>query len=108
MFVSGYDIEITKRWGRWVSDSFSFYLWNDDRVLDTVGNGMLNSTGLLDQLQKQAARDLLKEEDFRSGRAGGERGTSRQQDVSQGSDEGYQVNRNVGQRGSSREQGDNR
>ena len=81
MFASGYDIEIIKRRGRWVSDSFSFYLWGDDRVLDTVGKGMLNSTGLLDQLQKQSARDLLKEEGFRSGRAGGKRGMSRQLDT---------------------------
>ena len=108
MFVAGYDVEIIKRWGRWVSDPFSFYLWNDDRVLDTVGKGMLNSTGLLDQLQKQSARDLLKEEDRRHGRAGGKRGTSRHQDVHQGIGAGFQANRNADQRGRSREPGNSR
>ena len=74
MFVAGYDAEIIKRWGRWKSDTLSFYLWNDDRVLTTVGKGMLRSEGLLSQLQRQSDRDMIKEKEGREGRAGGRGG----------------------------------
>ena len=60
MFVAGYDSGIIKRWGRWVSDSFCFYLRGDDRALASVGKGMVRSTGLLGQLQLQSSRDLMK------------------------------------------------
>ena len=79
-----------------MSDSFSFYLRNDDRVLDTVGKGMLNSKGLMGQLQKQSSMDLLKEEDFRHGRAGGKRGYGKQNGRSEGSS-GFARSRNLEQ-----------
>ena len=71
MFVAGYDIEIIKRWGRWKSDTFTFYLWNGDRALSSVGKGMLRSEGLMEQLQRQSDRNLIKKRESREGRAGG-------------------------------------
>ena len=74
MFVAGYDAEIIKRWGRWRSDNFTVYLWNDERVLSSVGKGMLRAAGLLPQLQRQSVRDLDKVQTRSNGRAGGKGG----------------------------------
>ena len=74
MFVAGYDAEVIKRWGRWRSDTFAFYMWNDERVLSTVGKGMMKSGGLLPQLQRQSVRDMDKEMAQSNGRAGGKGG----------------------------------
>lgn len=71
MFATGYDSEIIKRLGRLKSASFSFYLRNDDRALSTVGKGMMNSAGLLDQLRRQSDRDRLKQVESTQCRAGG-------------------------------------
>ena len=57
--------------GGWKSDTFAFYLRNDDRVLASVGKGMLNSTGLLSQLLRQSERDMLKKTERKEGGAGG-------------------------------------
>ena len=71
MFGAGYDSEGIKRWGRWKSDTFSCYLRNDDRVLATVGTGMIKSIGLMGQLERQSDRDLAKQVGREEGRDGG-------------------------------------
>ena len=53
MFQAGYDIEVIKRWGRWRSGSFHSYLWNDQRILATIGRGMSESKGNLSQYKIQ-------------------------------------------------------
>ena len=57
--------------GRWKSESPTYYLRNDDRALATVGRGVIGSTGLLEQLQRQSDRDIIKRAEKGNGRAGG-------------------------------------
>ena len=71
MFVEGYHAEVIKRWGRWKSDSFTYYLWNDGRAIASVGRGVINSMGLLEQLQRQSDMDITKRTEKERGRAGG-------------------------------------
>lgn len=71
MFAAGYEAEVIKRWGRWQSDNFAVYLWNGERVLSSVGKGMLSSAGLFPQLQRQSLRDIDKNQNRSTGRAGG-------------------------------------
>ena len=58
MFTAGFDIEIIKRWGRWLSPTFHTYIWRDEHILSHIGRGMLRNTPGL------------------PGRAGGKRGIS--------------------------------
>ena len=45
-------------------------------VLGTVGKGMVTSVGLLNQLQRQSSRDLVKKVERSNGRAGGKFGNT--------------------------------
>ena len=51
-----------------------FYLWNGDKVLATVGKGMVKSKGLMGQFQRKSPLDLMKEADRINGREGGNLG----------------------------------
>ena len=36
MFAMGFELEITKRWGRWISTAFRNYLWNGEQILPRI------------------------------------------------------------------------
>ena len=81
MWRAGYDVEVIKRWGSWKSASSQGYLWDDHRVLATIGHGMLTTKGNTYQF---AAQGATKFDDWvvNSGRAGGKgRGKGRRHSV---------------------------
>ena len=41
MFAAGFEMEIIKRWGRWISTTFHQYLWREEHVLANIAKGML-------------------------------------------------------------------
>ena len=41
MFTAGYEVEVIKRWGRWVSSNFQSYIWKGRYFMSSVGRGML-------------------------------------------------------------------
>ena len=41
MFAAGYETEVIKRWGRWLSGTFQRYLWRDQLIMSTIGRGMI-------------------------------------------------------------------
>ena len=43
MFSAGYDVDITKRWGRWPSSTFQQYIWRDQYVMSTIGRGIFDA-----------------------------------------------------------------
>ena len=59
MFASGYEVEVIKRWGRWLSSTFQQYLWRDQLIMSTIGRGMVPTI---------AAKPVLSRN---NGRAGG-------------------------------------
>ena len=59
MFAAGYEVEVIKRRGRWLSSTFQQYLWRDQLIMSTIGRGMVPTT---------AARPVLSRN---NGRAGG-------------------------------------
>ena len=70
MWRAGYDIEVIKRRGRWKSASPQGYLWDDHRVLSTIGYGMLGTKGNTYQFAARGESDF----DYwvtNEGRAGG-------------------------------------
>ena len=44
MFAAGYEVEVIKRWGRWLSSTFQQYLWRDQLIMSTIGRGMIPLT----------------------------------------------------------------
>ena len=81
MWRAGYDIEVIKRWGRWKAASPQGYLWDDHRVLATIGQGMLLTKGNTYQFAAQGVT-TYDQWASNSGRAGenesrlGQRGVS--------------------------------
>ena len=43
MFAVGFEMEIIKRWGRWVSTTFHQYIWRDEQVLSGIGRGVMSN-----------------------------------------------------------------
>ena len=41
MFSVGFEMDIIKRWGRWVSATFHQYLWRDEHILSNISRGIL-------------------------------------------------------------------
>lgn len=46
MFSDGYEVDVIKRWGRWVSSNFQSYIWKGHYAMSSVGRGMLASLPL--------------------------------------------------------------
>ena len=44
MFEVGFELEIIKRWGRWISTTFHKYLWRGEQVMSNIGNGMMSGS----------------------------------------------------------------
>ena len=44
MFSVGFDVEIIKRWGRWISATSHQYLWRDEYIMSNISRGMLKPT----------------------------------------------------------------
>ena len=62
MVAVGFELEVIKRWGRWISTTFRNYLWRDEHVLSHIGRRMVES----DPVSGHRARRA-------SGRVGGKR-----------------------------------
>ena len=47
MFAAGSEMEIIKRWGRWISATSHQYLWREEHVLANISKGMLYNKNML-------------------------------------------------------------
>ena len=99
MWRAGYDIEVIKRWGRWKSASSHGYLWDDHRILSTIGRGMITTKGNTYQFAAQGASsyDCW---NVNEGRAGGHETFRRRNAIITHTDHRFS-NRRAGGKGSS-------
>ena len=74
MWRAGYDIEATKRYGRWKSASFQGYLWDEHRALSSLGKGVISTSGNTYQFAAQGEAYPHDNPTVLVGRAGGYRG----------------------------------